>query len=793
MPAETIRIRGQVQGVGFRPFVWRLARAHGVVGDVRNDAEGVLIRAVGARLDAFAAALKTEKPPLARIDRIERSPLMEAPPFDAFSIVETGGGAARTAVTPDAGTCAACAAEIADPTERRFGYAFANCTQCGPRFSIVETIPYDRAATTMRVFAMCAACRAEYEDPEDRRFHAQPIACPACGPRLWLETDGREIAGDPITQALARLRSGEILAIKGIGGFHLACDALDEAAVARLRRLKRRPGKPFALMAPLETITRYAAVSPDERKALEDPAAPILLLGPPLRAAAPSAPLAPSIAPGLDRIGWMTPYAPVHHLLFAELDRPLVMTSGNAAGAPQEIDNDGARQRLSGYCDAFLTHDRPIARRLDDSVARVFRGARQVLRRARGFAPATLELPAGFAAAPPILATGGELKAALCLSREGTAVLTHHLGDLEDARAYDEYEKAATDYAALFDHAPHAVVGDLHPDSRAARFAEETAARLDIPLIRVQHHHAHIASAMAENGWPIDGPPVLGLALDGTGYGADGTIWGGEILRCDYRSARRVGYLRPTPLPGGEAAARAPWRCLVAQLAAAFGSWADAERACAGTAIEPRLADKPVQTLLRMTEQGLNAPMSSSAGRLFDAVAAALGIAFEAQSYEGETGMRLEALARRAPRDGRRNDLYLFELREENGAWIIDPAPVWAALLGDLRAKERIDRIARRFHDGLASALMRVVERTLDGVGAIALSGGVMGNALLVDRLFEERSRAERVRLCGAIGRDEWGFGRRPAHPAFLLQRQAPFSDGGLALGQAAIGAAQLL
>ncbi|MEL6977819.1 MAG: carbamoyltransferase HypF [Pseudomonadota bacterium] len=768
---ERIRVRGRVQGVGFRPFIWRLAARYGVAGDVRNDAEGVLIRAEGAALDAFAAAIRAEAPPLAAIEGVERAPLEAGPAFGGFSIVETVGGGAATRVAPDAATCADCLAEITDPAERRHRYAFANCTHCGPRFSIVERIPYDRAATTMRAFEMCADCCAEYRDPADRRFHAQPIACPVCGPRAWLERDGAEVAGDPIAEAARLLRDGAIVAIKGIGGFHLASDAGAEAVVAALRARKRRPGKPFALMAPVAQIRRYAALSPAEEAALRDPAAPVVLLAPRAMIADGAAPLAPSIAPGLDRVGWMAPYTPLHHLLLDAFGGPLVMTSGNLSGEPQAIEEEEARAKLAPFADAFLMHNRPIARRLDDSVARVERGELRLLRRARGFAPATLETPPGLTAAPPVLAAGGELKAALCLSKDGAALLTHHLGDLEDALSYEEYEKAAADYADLFDHQPAAIACDLHPDYRSTRFAEERAATLGLPLIRVQHHHAHIAACMAENGWPLDGAPVLGVALDGTGYGPDGSIWGGEILLCDYRAYRRVAHLAPAALPGGAAAVKEPWRCLLAQLAHAYPDANSADAALAGTPLAARLGGKPVAALRAMIAKGVNAPLSSSAGRLFDAVAAALDVAFDRQSYEGETGMRLEAMARGASADA---GAYRFALEAGGAAKVIDPSPLWPALLEDLRAGLDAAIIARKFHEGLALGFAAALRPHLAASGAVAFSGGVCANAVLMERLV-------------AALRAEAG-----ASTPVLTHREAPASDGGLALGQAMIAAAQV-
>lgn len=758
MTAETIRVRGLVQGVGFRPFIWRLAAEHGVSGDVRNDGEGVLIRAVGADIDAFADAISAGAPPLSRIESLERAPLEGGLRAEGFSIVETDRGQARTGITPDAATCADCIAEITDPAERRHSYAFANCTHCGPRFSILEAIPYDRATTVMSDFEMCPACRAEYDDPADRRFHAQPIACPDCGPKLWLERDGAVVGGDPIAETAGLLRGGAIVAIKGIGGFHLACDAADEAAVAALRDRKRRPAKPFALMAPdIPAIRARCAVSAAEKALLRDPAAPIVLL----RRLGDD--LAPSLAPGLSVLGWMLPYTPLHHLLMTAFGGPLVMTSGNLSGEPQVIGNDEARQKLAPFCDAFLMHDRRIARRLDDSVVRVVAGEVRVLRRARGYAPAPLELPPGLAAMPPVAAFGGELKSAICLSRDGRAYLSHHLGDLEDALSYGEFEKAAADYAGIFDHQAAAVAADLHPDYRSSQFAERRAERSRLPLARIQHHHAHIAAAMAENGWPVDGGPVLGVALDGLGFGPDGTIWGGEFLCCDYRDFRRLGRLKPVPLPGGDAANREPWRNLVAQLDAAIG-WDAARAMLDGHRLGDRLAAKPVDMLLRMIARGVNAPLSSSTGRLFDAVAAALGLAFERVTYEGQAAMEAEALAMSSADNG----AYSFALADAADPPHLDPGPMWAELVSDLVSTVPPAAVARRFHRGFAYAVADFAVQLAGkaNAGAIALSGGVMQNALLTELVL-----------------DRLGGGNRP----ILTQRQVPANDGGISYGQAAI------
>lgn len=740
-----IRVRGQVQGVGFRPFVWSLAQRLGVSGEVLNDAEGVLILAHGRDLDAFERALAAEAPPLAEVQAVESAPHVFDRPPDEFRIVASAGGTADTGVTPDAATCPACLAEIRDPAQRRHGYAFTNCTHCGPRFTILDRLPYDRAQTSMRAFEMCPACRAEYDDPADRRFHAQPIACPACGPRPWLEVDGAERPGDPIAQAAEMLRAGAILAVKGLGGFHLACDALNGAAVRHLRERKRRPAKPFALMGDMAMIRAHAALSPEAEARLADPAAPILLL--PAR----GAPLPEAVAPGQDSLGWMLPYTPLHHLLLDAFGGPLVMTSGNLSGQPQVIGNDEARAKLARFVDGFLMHDRDILRRLDDSVERLTPQGPMILRRARGRVPGTLPLPPGFEDAPQVLAFGGQLKSAICLTKSGRALLSHHLGDLDDRLCFDEFRKADADYAALFDHRPEIFACDLHPNYRASQHARARAG--DAALIRVQHHHAHLAACMAENAWPRDGGPVAGIVLDGLGLGTDGTIWGGEILLGDYTGFRRAAHLAPAPLIGGDAAQREPWRNLLARLDAA-GLEALADEIFAGRDLSlPRAA----------AARGVNAPPSSSAGRLFDAFAAALGLVAGAQSYEGEAAMRMEALARRAPEALARP--YPFDAAGE----ALDPAPMFRAWGRDRAAGVSPAIMAARFHAGLAEAFCAPARALVEGgaARAVALSGGCFQNATLLD-------------LCA----------RRLEGLPLLIHRKVPANDGGLALGQALIAAA---
>lgn len=842
--AERIRVRGLVQGVGFRPTVWRLARELGLGGDVRNDGEGVLIQVRGdeAALDAFCQRLVSECPVLARIDSLERHPWPEglAAPAStltsvsvsvsvpvsveaAFHILPSLSGRIETGVVADAATCAACAAEIADPADRRYRYPFANCTHCGPRLSIVRAIPYDRANTSMAAFPLCPDCRREYEDPADRRFHAQPIACPVCGPRAWLEdAQGRPItpasldAVDAVAAASRLLAQGQILAIKGIGGFHLACDATNAQAVAALRQRKGRYRKPFALMArDLEVIRGYAWLGEVEAAGLQSPAAPVMLLD---QKRPDNLPLAVDVAPGQTTLGFMLPYSPLHRLLLQDWDRPLIMTSGNRSEEPQCIANDEARQRLAGLADALLLHDREILNRVDDSVLRVMDDEVRPLRRARGLAPLPLNLPPGFAAAPPLLALGGELKNTFCLLRPAPdpglaaaqspaatapaqAILSQHLGDLEDARTAREFERTLGLYQALFHHQPAILALDLHPDYRSTLVGEALAAERGIEVIRVQHHFAHIASVLADAGWPLDAGPVLGIAFDGLGWGGDGTVWGGEFLVADYRGFERLGQLRPVPLPGGARAIREPWRNLYAQLATCLG-WVQVRADFPHLDLTRYLARKPLATLDTMMARGLNAPLTSSAGRLFDAVAAALGLCRDAIAYEGQAAIELETLAVTAGAQAlAAGETYPFGLIAAKGRWLLDPTPCWRRLLEDLahvssalsresggqvlRVQDRwatgqviqqqaLGAIAARFHLGLARAAAALAVRLAEdrGLNTVALSGGVMQNKTLFEALVRDlRDRGMRV----------------------LSHRQVPANDGGLALGQAVIAAATLI
>lgn len=739
-----IRVRGQVQGVGFRPFVWQLAQRFNLRGHVLNDPEGVLIYVAGAALDAFEAALKSDAPPLARIDAVESQP-HEFDPGAGFEIAASQGQGAQTRVTPDAATCDACRAEIADPNERRFGYAFANCTHCGPRFTILNRLPYDRGQTTMAAFPMCADCAAEYDDPMDRRFHAQPVACAACGPQIWLEDGAARVeVPDVIEAAAARLRAGEVLAIKGLGGFHLACDATNAGAIATLRARKRRPAKPFALMAPLETIRAHADVSAPEAALLCDSAAPIVVLS------KAGTPLPEDLAPGQATLGWMLPYTPLHHLLAAALARPLVMTSGNLSGEPQVIGNAEARGKLRPFVDAYLMHDRDIARRLDDSVEQVSAQGPMVLRRARGRVPGTLPLPDGFEDTPQIAAYGGQMKSAICLLKDGQALLGHHLGELDDALTYDAFLQADADYADLFDHRPERVACDMHPDFRASQHARSKR----LPITEVQHHHAHLAACLGENLWPRGGGQVAGIILDGVGLGADGTVWGGELLLGDYHGFERRAWLAPAPQIGGDMAAREPWRNALARLdQAGLSDWADA------------LFDGKLLNMARQAAQkGMNSPMSSSAGRLFDAVAACLGICPDRQSFEGEAAMRLEALAHGARRP--------LSLNLPLAGSVLDPAPLFAAMRRARAEGISCDDISAGFHHALARGFAAQARALVQSgrAQAVALSGGCFQSKYLLEA------------TCAAL------------HDVpVLIHTKTPANDGGLALGQALIAAARAL
>jgi hydrogenase maturation protein HypF len=776
-----MRVSGLVQGVGFRPFVWRLAHELSLVGDVSNDFDGVLIHCAGpsAIVDAFIRRIEIERPEHARIDSVDVTDTGHALIATSFEIVASARRGAATALVPDMATCEACLAEIADPTQRRYGYAFTNCTYCGPRLSIIERAPYDRDSTSMRVFAMCANCRAEYTNPSDRRFHAQPIACPNCGPRLQLNRIGASIGnppadGDPIQRTAQLLRDSQIVAIKGLGGFHLACDATNAPTVAKLRARKVRFSKPFAIMMlNLDVVRRYCNVSEAEAALLRAREAPIVLLEASDRERLPT-----EIAHGLTTLGVMLPYTPLHHRLLAEFNGPLVMTSGNLSDEPQCTDNNEAGQRLARIADYQLDHDRRIINRIDDSVLRIIGGRPSVLRRARGFAPASLPLPKGFAEAPPLVAMGGELKSTFCFIAGGLATVSQHLGDLENASTFDDFRTTLDLYLQLFEHNPRVCAVDLHPDYLSRKLGETLSQGGAWQLSEVQHHHAHVAACLAENNVPLDAPPSLGIVLDGLGYGTGGALWGCEFLLADYRTFRRVASLNPAAMPGGAAAIREPWRNTVAQIVGAM-TWDEFKSVSANTSLYHYLAAKPVQAISSLIRSGVNSPPASSAGRLFDAVAGALGVAADRQSYEGEAAALLEALAAsvgvNAKNDSNSYPVVLMT-RPTEEVRLIETAPMWRALLRDLVAGTPAPVVAARFHYWLAASVSEVAIEVLglspDCTRTVVLSGGCFQNKLLLEEV-KRRLEDNGVRV--------------------LFHAIVPANDGGLSLGQAVVAAARCL
>ena len=778
--AELIRVRGTVQGVGFRPTVWRLAHEFGLRGWVNNDGQGVLILVGGsaAAVAAFIDALPAHSPALARIEAIEHAPATERPEGNDFQIIASHAGSVHTGIAADAATCPACLAEIFDPLARRYRYPLTNCTHCGPRLSIIEAIPYDRAATTMRDFPLCDACAAEYADPGDRRFHAQPIACPSCGPRVWLQdVNGTPVNGetlsalDDIDAACTLIQRGHIVAIKGLGGFQLACDAGNDSAVARLRERKQRECKPFALMArELEVIKRFCSITEEEAQLLHSPAAPIVIME-----ANGQEPLATALAPGLTTLGFMLPNTPLHHLLLRRMTQPIVLTSGNLSDEPQCIDNADALIRLGGIADYFLMHDRGIVHRIDDSVVRSVAGAPRILRRARGYAPAPIRLPKGFETAPPVLAMGGELKNTFCLLREGEAILSHHIGDLADARCHADYLAAIQWYRQLFAHDTPAIAVDQHPDYLSRKAGRKMADERGLDFVEVQHHHAHIASCLAENGIALDAEPVIGVALDGLGYGADGALWGGEFFLADYRECKRQASFKPIALPGGERAIDEPWRTTYAHLMAAM-NWERFTQHYRDLELYRFLAGKPRELLDGMMTKGINSPLASSCGRLFDAVAAAAGICRKRAMYEGQAAIEFEARTDKDALLNEKDDLaypLTISRTDADDLLCVEPQAMWRALLDDLLRKTPTPLIAARFHKGLAKVIVRTVEKLSrnGAIKTIALSGGVFQNRILLEQVV--------LRL------KKQGF-------KILTHRRVPANDGGIALGQAAIAAARL-
>jgi hydrogenase maturation protein HypF len=758
MERRAIKIRGIVQGVGFRPFVYQLATALGLKGRVINQAGAVLIEAQGDpdRLNRFLESLTRDAPTLARIDGVEwqAQPIV---PEQGFRIEPSErGDATAVFIPPDVATCDDCLRELFDPADRRYRYPFLNCTNCGPRLTIIRGAPYDRPRTTMAGFPMCDACRAEYDDPSDRRFHAQPTACPACGPRLALHRpSGQRVeTDDPLASVERALQQGEIVAIKGLGGFHLACDARNASAVAELRRRKHRDQKPFAVMcADVQEAMKWCRVDDAERSLLVSPRRPIVLLHKRPKA---EASLAEAVAPGHPFLGVMLPYTPLHHLLMRDMPGTvLVMTSANRTDEPIVYENDQAFDRLGDIADLFLMHDRPIHVRCDDSVTRIVDGVELPLRRSRGYAPQPLRLP--IALGQPVLAVGGQFKGAFALGRGPHALISHHMGDLDHLEADRAFRRDIALYEALFAASPRGIAHDLHPDYASTRYAQRRAAEQGLRLIPVQHHHAHLAAGMAEHR--LDGR-VIGVTFDGTGFGPDHTIWGGEVLVGGYAAYNRAAHLRPVGMPGGDRAIKHPWRMAVAYLA---------DAACHAPALEARVPAAELRMTRRMLERGVNTPRTSSAGRLFDAVAALIGVR-DTVSYEGQAAIELERLALTAAG----GEAYPIELLSDpEGATVIDTRPTIRAIVDDLGHGTAAASIARRFHLTLVRLIVRVCTRIQrrTGLDRVVLSGGVWMNALLT------------TEACAALR--EAGF-------RVYRHRRVPPNDGGLCLGQLAVAAATL-
>lgn len=741
----SVRIEGVVQGVGFRPFVHSLAGRFGLSGHVGNDSYGVFAEVEGPEpaTEEFLAAVRAEAPPLAVVDRLhaERLPVRDSVGFDI--VASPDGGQPGTLVSADSATCDDCLAELADPADPRYRYPFINCTNCGPRFTIVRGVPYDRPLTTMSRFAMCADCATEYENPADRRFHAQPVCCPECGPELRL--DG--VAEDALGSAVARLAGGEILAIKGLGGYHLAVDAALDAAAGTLRARKHREDKPFAVLVPdLDWAARLCEVDGLAESMLSGRRKPIVLL--PRRTGAP---IAAAVAPGNRQLGIMLPYTPLHHLLAAELGRPIVLTSANVSDEPIVYRDDEARERLAGIADGFLTHDREIHIRTDDSIVRPFHGREQLQRRSRGYAPEPV--PTALEFSRHVLACGAELKNTFCLAKQRHAFLSHHIGDLENYETLSSFTAGIRHFEELFDIHPDVVAHDLHPEYLSTKYAME---REDVELVGVQHHHAHIAACLADNG--VAGP-VLGVAFDGLGYGTDGTIWGGEFLRADLAGFSRLGHLETVPMPGGTAAIKQPWRMTAAYLRRLDVDTADL--ACLDVF---RRNESRWSEVCSLAEHGFNAPATSSAGRLFDAVAALLGVR-DMINYEGQAAVELEQCTDPDERAGYPADV------ADGETFVLAGPDLLRGCVDDLLAGLPVPRIAGRFHNGLVAAIVhgcRLAERRT-GLRTVALSGGVFQNLLLLDATVRALTQADFE---------------------VLTHARVPTNDGGVSLGQAVIAAA---
>jgi hydrogenase maturation protein HypF len=760
-----VHITGIVQGVGFRPFVYNLATRHELKGWVKNTSAGVEIEVDGDQqvLDLFIRQLRNEAPSLSRIDGFSAS-FRPANGFGSFDILhsESVEGAFQP-ISPDVSICPDCLREMLDPNDRRYRYPFINCTNCGPRFTIIKDIPYDRSRTTMADFPMCPDCEREYTDPTNRRFHAQPVACSVCGPHIWLE-NGAKVEGqksvsgdDAILETQQLLSQGKILAIKGLGGFHLACDATNAQAVTELRNRKLRVDKPFALMMlDMETIEQHCHVSDAERELLQSTARPIVLLK-----KKPESTIVEEVSPKQDWLGVMLPYTPLHYLLFADsihssslILPPLVLTSGNLSEEPIATDNEDARKRLSKLADVFLMHNRDIHIRCDDSVVRVFEHANiYPIRRSRGYSPFPVKLPFDV---PQILATGSELKNTFCITNKNYAFLSHHIGDMENYETLKSFEQGVEHFEKLFRVKPEAIACDMHPNYLATRYALERAESENLHVFNIQHHHAHIAACMAEHG--LDGShPVIGVSFDGTGYGDDGAIWGGEILIADYKAYQRAYHLEYFPLPGGDAAIKKPARTALALLWSLGLEWDERLDSVSEFCAQD-------QTILRaQLERKINTPMTSSMGRLFDAAAALAGVR-QKVNYEGQAAIEFEALA-----DSAEAGKYSFGLNQDR----VEVRSVVEELVKDVMGGVSISKISARFHNGLAECVREICLKIKSetGIDEVALSGGVWQNITLLGRTL-------------SLLRND-GF-------KVYIHHEVPTNDGGLSLGQAVIAATRM-
>ena len=752
-----ILVRGVVQGVGFRPYIFTLARRRALRGHVFNNASGVLIDVEGDTnaVEQFINEIEFNPPPLSQIESVERRDIFTLANHSDFRITESESvGRKSVPIAADMGVCADCLKELFDPKDRRFRYPFINCVNCGPRFTIIEDTPYDRAKTTMREFSMCAECRAEYENPDGRRFHAEPTACSTCGPQLYLtDQSGRELdnGSNAIEHARGLLFSGRILAIKGIGGFHLACDATNSEAVNELRRRKNRDDKPFAMMAgSIEMIEKYCVVSSFERDMLLSTRRPIALLDRKPNSAISD--WSRAVAPSLSSFGFMLPYTPLHYLLLNRLDRPLVMTSGNVSDEPISYEDRDALESLDEIADFFLLHNRRIHARSDDSVVRARGNKEVVLRRSRGYAPQALKTSVSFER--EILACGAELKNTFCMARGDQVFMSHHIGDLENLESFRSFEQGVEHFKRLFSLKPKVVVYDLHPSYFSTQYA--MALSDEWIKIGVQHHHAHIASCMADNS--IDGQ-VIGVAMDGLGYGTDGRLWGGEFFVADFAQADRVARLEYTPMPGGTKAIREPWRMAAIQLHRALG----AEAFDWSLDFAKRLDRRAWATLSQMAERGINSPETSSMGRLFDAVASLIGVRDMAR-YEGQAAIELEMMA-----DKSREDSYEFYYSNK----IIKASPVICGVVTDLLRRVPKNVIAAKFHNAVAGLILEVGRRIRadKGLRRVVLSGGVFQNRLLLNRA---------VRL---LESDDFQV---------FTHSRVPANDGGVSLGQAVVANAMI-